>query len=273
MTTTKMNLNLPWLNAGDTHEVKCFFCDGQNPTEERLTFNVNGKELKIIRCATDDIMFLSPQPGQKYAESLYNHPSYYEGVNDMYGLAVNDEKSQEIAKIRINEILKYKPDAKSILEIGCGFGHTLDEALKNNFEIAEGVEFSQEAIKICKGKKLEVRQGSIQNPFSNFPKTKYDVIAMFSVLEHVENPEAFLKGVEKNMNPHGIFVIRVPEMSPEGPWLSLLDHNWHFTKKSLENLLLKINFKVVDVFPSGIFHGIQHPGSLQSITVIAKLNE
>lgn len=263
-------LNYPWLKSKDARKVKCCLCGGKNKTADKFSFLINTEEFKIKHCLKDDLMYLYPQPGPKYAESLYNHPAYFQGIDDMYGLTVDDKKSQQIAKIRIQEILKYKPSAKSILEIGCGHGHTLIEARKAGFKKADGIEFSKDAVKVCRQKKLNIYQADLRISLKYLIKNRYDVVAMYSVLEHLQNPLVFLKNVKPLIAAGGILVVRVPKTSASGPTLSLVDHLWHFTSKSIKKTLHRLDFSVTDIFGSGTFQGIQHKGFLKSMTVIAK---
>ncbi|MDP2910022.1 MAG: class I SAM-dependent methyltransferase, partial [bacterium] len=237
---SSLELFYPWLPTKDSKKAKCFFCQGKNPVKERFCFKLNNKIFTIKHCFKDDILFLSPQPGGKYAESLYNHPSYYRSKDDMYGLSLNERKSAAIAKIRIAEIFKYKPDARSILEIGCGFGNTLLEAKKEGFKVINGLEFSKKALLVCKQKGLKVYKTSIKSLPVDLIGKKYDVVAMYSVLEHMPNPLGFLKNIKPLLAKDGILVIRIPEMSARGPWLSLLDHFWHFTRKSLNKIIEEV---------------------------------
>jgi len=265
------DLKYPWLKNTDDRSVKCCLCGGKHKTADRLVFKINSKFYRIRECLVDGLMFLSPQPGQKYLNSLYNHPSYFQGADDMYGLAVDEEKSKKIARIRIDEILKYKNNASSILEIGCAYGHTLVAAKEAGFKMADGLEFSKDAVRACRDKGLRVFLSSSDKiSLASIKKNRYDVIAMYSVLEHVRNPLVFLKKMIPMIASQGIIVIRVPEMSASGPWLSLLDHTWHFTRKSMKRLLGKVNLSVVDIFSSGKFIGLQHGGELSSMTVIVK---
>jgi SAM-dependent methyltransferase len=267
----------PWLPVTDTNEVVCVLCKGAHETEEAFAFLVNDKSFSIIRCIHDDLMFLSPQPGNAYTAALYNHPSYFTGEDDMYGLSVSDEKSTEVAIIRIKEIDEYLKKSgtglarKSLLEIGCAYGHTLLEAKNFGAEIVRGIEFSREAVGACYSKGLNVFLASANNDMGTvLDHTSFDVIALYSALEHVDDPADFLSRIRPLLAPQGIVVIRVPETTTDGTWLSLIDHFWHFTRKSLTSLLEQHGFAVLNLFPSGVFHGTIHPGALGSITAIAR---
>jgi 2-polyprenyl-3-methyl-5-hydroxy-6-metoxy-1,4-benzoquinol methylase len=97
----------------------------------------------------------------------------------------------------------------------------------------------------------------------------YDAIALYSVLEHVPNPVSFLERLTPLLSPEGTLIIRVPRMSAEGPWVSLLDHYWHFTPESLQRALEMQGFTLYDSYPSGAF--VDTKGMvLESMTVLAK---
>lgn len=276
-TPNNYKFSYDWLPASDTHGTFCCLCGGMHAVEQVFTFLINEKMFSIMRCTHDDLMFLSPQPGTAYTNALYNHSSYFTGEDDMYGLAVSEEKSRTVAGFRIKEIndrlamTEESIAGKAMLEIGCAYGHTLLEARVQGAEITDGIEFSREAVAMCNKRGLSVFLGSANDPFPvTVGEKTYDIIATYSLLEHVDNPLTFLNQIAPLLAENGILVIRVPEMSKEGPWLSLIDHFWHFTKTSLVRLLNKANFEKIDIFPSGTFQGVQHPGSLSSITIIAR---
>lgn len=264
-----------WLDTSSFRDVRCALCNGKNKTEDVFYFKVNDKEMSVKHCVEDNLMFLSPQPAGNYAETLYNHESYFTGEDDMYGLSVSDDKSVEIAKIRIEEIKNLLKDKKiedmSLLEIGSAYGHTLSRAKIEGFKEVCGIEFSRDAVLKSKQMGLNVVLASANESLHLlFGEKKFNVIALYSVLEHVDNPVAFLESAMSLLTKDGFLVIRVPRMSTNGPWLSLLDHYWHFTEASLRRLMERFNLKILEIFPSGTFEGKQHEGRLSSMTVVAQ---
>lgn len=271
MSESGYSLQYPWLPERDTHVVVCCLCNGSNPTEQVYTFTLNDAEFAIVHCVKDDLLFLSPQPGEEYAEALYNHPSYFGGQEDMYGHPVTEEKGKATGALRLKEIEERVGLPKKLLEIGCGLGYTLQVAQESGVEVL-GVEFSQASVEACNKRGVLAVLATIDNPVTPEISTKgpYDLIALYSVLEHVPNPKEFLASIHPLLSSNGKLVIRVPRMSKEGPWLSLLDHFWHFTPDSLVALLKAEGFEKDALFPSGTFVGTSHGGSLESMTLFTK---
>jgi len=78
-------------------------------------------------------------------------------------------------------------------------------------------------------------------------KEKFDIIIMSHILEHVKDMINFLKSAKKLLSPDGIIFIEVPDCNNkiilensvgENPHIS------HFSRQSLENLLMKLNFEI-----------------------------
>jgi 2-polyprenyl-3-methyl-5-hydroxy-6-metoxy-1,4-benzoquinol methylase len=264
-------LSLSWLPADDTHSVSCCICNGANPAETVFSFTLNGATFTIVRCIKDDLMYLSPQPGERYAEALYNHPSYFSELNDMYGHRVTEEKGKVTAGYRMQEIVDHGITPKNFLEIGCGRGYTL-EAVQEKGIVAHGIEFSKESVAETRTRGLNVFEATLEMSIPEGIKTAapYDVIALYSVLEHVPNPTEFLQALRGLLAPQGTLIVRVPKMSIEGPWLSLLDHFWHFTQESLATILSQAGFTTNDVFPSGNFTSTKGD-ILENMTAFASL--
>lgn len=86
--------------------------------------------------------------------------------------------------------------AKTILDVGCGEGFSLNKLHENNVgEKLEGIDYSKEAISI--GKKLfpnlSLKQGSIYNlPYKD---NTFDIVLSTEVLEHLENPKKALQEI------------------------------------------------------------------------------
>ena len=92
-------------------------------------------------------------------------------------------------------------------------------------------------------------------PFSKFDsKRKFDLITMFHVLEHLENPLDDLRYLSSNLTEDGRFVIEVPnilyqDMSFKNKWHK--GHLFSFTEHSLPLLMNKVGLDTVKCGPIG----------------------
>lgn len=153
------------------------------------------------------------------------------------------------------------------LDAGCGDGINLQELEKlvvsyNIASTVTGIDYSkvrtQRAKKVVKGTVLE---GSLLSlPFQN---AFFDAVLCNHVLEHIENADQALSEIFRVLKPGGVLIVGVPN---EGCLLASLrnkvlqqsilkttDHVKFFTKTTLEKILKKNNFSVVNTVTEGFF--------------------
>jgi 2-polyprenyl-3-methyl-5-hydroxy-6-metoxy-1,4-benzoquinol methylase len=66
-----------------------------------------------------------------------------------------------------------------------------------------------------------------------FPEGKWDTITAFEVIEHLENPELFIKNVAEHLNDNGLFIFSVPHM------VANRQHKTLFDEQKIKDLLSK----------------------------------
>jgi SAM-dependent methyltransferase len=93
----------------------------------------------------------------------------------------------------------------SVLDLGCGHGAFLLAARQDGMTVA-GLELNPAAVKSCRGQNLPVAHGSIFD--IGLPHGPWDVITMWDVLEHLEDPRRALQMVVHELAPRGLIVLR-----------------------------------------------------------------
>ena len=139
-----------------------------------------------------------------------------------------------------NEIKKKELEIDNYLEIGCGHGLFLLEAInrfedKINYEI---VDISKTSIDITKSiidfnvkKKLNI-QYKLQDVLKYETKKKFDFIEMGEVLEHVDLPGKLLKKIKNLLEDDGKIFLSTCVDCPT------IDHVYHFKSvKEIEDLI------------------------------------
>lgn len=144
--------------------------------------------------------------------------------------------------------------AKTILDVGCGEGFSLNKLHENNIgEKLEGIDYSKEAVLI--GKKLFPRlllkTGSIYDlPYKN---NYFDLVLCTEVLEHLDNPKKALHEIIRVSKRYAIISV------PNEPFFMMSnflrgknvirfgndpEHIQHWTVFSLRRFLKKENIKI-----------------------------
>ena len=119
----------------------------------------------------------------------------------------------EIQAIRIKYILetlnKKNLNNTSVLDIGCG-GGLVSEGLSKIGATVTGIDFIKENIKVAK---MHAKKNNLEIDYfvKDFEKekitSKYDVIIILEVLEHLKNWEEFIKKIKLSLNKNGTLII------------------------------------------------------------------
>lgn len=153
--------------------------------------------------------------------------------------------AKQAANIRLNFIKSFKKskNANKLLEIGCGHTYFLDAAQNDGFSV-EGTELSKSMIKEIKHK---LHYG---NPSEIDVLGKYDVIAGFHVLEHLNNPIKELDVLVEHLDDDGIIVLEFPNLFFETNELNPKDfyeglHTQYFNMTSFNIFIKRCGLKQV----------------------------
>jgi len=155
-------------------------------------------EYELYHCISCDVVFSNPMrnPGEEWYKKIY--------ILRNHGVETKLSWSHK-------QFLKYKPiPGGRLIDIGCGDGFFLYEAKKIGYKVT-GIDFDKEAIE--KGKKLyglsELYSDNLENFLLNC-SGKFDIITLFDVLEHSENPVKLIEDINKILKLNGVIIISLP---------------------------------------------------------------
>lgn len=177
-----------------------------------------------------------------------------EKLNELY-LASKLTYSKDIPNLRrtygkyLRKLEKYATNKGSILEIGCGNGFFLIEALSQGYKNVMGIEPSESALEqvdpILKGKILNdvMRTGIVSQ--------KVDVICMFQLFDHIPNPNEFLEICLDTLLPgglilcfnHNINAVSARLLGEKSPIIDI-EHTYLYSPDTIKKLFLKHGFVV-----------------------------
>jgi SAM-dependent methyltransferase len=150
----------------------------------------------------------------------------------------------------LKDIKKILPKGR-ILEIGCGEGTVL-QSLEGLYD-AFGIDINNIAVEKTKSKGLKVYPMTVEEFSHQFPSIKFDAIAFFHVLEHIEDPLAFLGNVSEVLNSDGLVFLSVP--NPNRISLVFLREHWdypphhlvRFSVDGLTRLFVRAGFRIMKI--------------------------
>lgn len=164
------------------------------------------KDYHIARCKKCTFYFINPVIDLTQLEwsELYKD-NYFAHLN-IKDWQINLHKSER--KSRIELILKYsKLKNGSFLDIGCGEGFVLEEALKYGYK-PYGLDIAGNLHQSLDRSNIQFFKGNIFK--ANYPENHFSAIYMDSVLEHVDDPISILKEMYRILKPEGIIFTIVP---------------------------------------------------------------
>tara|TARA_A100001015_G_scaffold127154_1_gene140928 strand:- start:165 stop:1067 length:903 start_codon:yes stop_codon:yes gene_type:complete len=208
--------------------------------------NPDGYHYEMLRCDKCTLLYASEIYDEEYSNLLYNESSF-DYSSELNGLTKSYSKA-------LAEGIKLLNNSKeNFLEIGCGNGFMLKEASKLGFRNVKGIEPSKEAITFADD---EIKNFIVHGVFdeSYKDKTKYDLVFIAMIIEHVVDSTKFLKDIYDILKPGGIIVCICHN---ERHFLSKIlkakhpiindEHVAVFNKKALSLIFKKNNYTDINI--------------------------
>jgi 2-polyprenyl-3-methyl-5-hydroxy-6-metoxy-1,4-benzoquinol methylase len=182
---------------------------------------------------------------EKYKGDFWNHGNLSDIIKTNFSNKIG--RDYKLAQESMFAFCKrFIPSKGNILEIGVGTGTHLLNFDKLGYQVT-GVEPDPISTKFLNEK---LKNGTCINGYIedlNF-EDKFDVIFLYHVVEHIENPLSMLKKCKDILKDNGIIIIAVPDC--ENPFslessISNPFHIWHFSKKSFETIRTKLDMNLL----------------------------
>lgn len=194
--------------------VRCTICNSDEvfdiPNKIR---NDEAGQHKMYRCQCCETHFLYPRPGdselQTYYDGKFREEVHSEAYYDYESLQRVFNSFFPEAKTRVERVFPELRPMDDVLEIGCSVGYFLS-AISPYVSHVCGTEWDGRARKYIQDCAQEANIEVACNP-EDFNR-RYDKIFMFHVLEHIEEPAAFLQGLKEQLKPGGAIYIEVPNV-------------------------------------------------------------
>jgi len=239
---------------------KCMICGS---TKSRVVYRKDGfKKVTALDFSVTKSIFKKgevsrcEQCGLYFATNRLFSKNYYEEViDDLY----ENDRTQRLVEAQIlyhnlREDLSHLDQKVRILDIGCLTGIFL-EYLRKSVErtyLCCGVEPSSWAVRLCRQKKLRVKQGFFEN--QTYPKNYFHLITLLDCLEHVDDPLTILQSVHRILKKDGLLVLTTPNIASiyhkifrRNYWFIEIMHTFYFSPATIQAILNKAGFITVSI--------------------------
>lgn len=237
----------------------CPICQSSN-TVELYPANINPKKLSFtytktpdsnktfrsVRCRNCTHVFCSPLP-----KNIYKN---YEDVVDKEYLRYEISLVTS-ARLVLKLIKDYFPSGR-ILDVGCATGVFLEIAKKEGYSV-EGLELSRWSSEIAKKKAITIYRERLDKLAKQKPG-RYDIITLFGVIEHFEEPIKEMDAIKKLLKPGGLLVVWTGDVNSlpsqilgKKWWYWQGQHIQYFTNESLSYLgkLCGLKHRETKIYP------------------------
>ena len=101
---------------------------------------------------------------------------------------------------------------------------------------------------------LDIKAGTVFD--QHYASAEFDVVTVWDVLEHVEDPKRFLDECHRVLKPGGLLVVNYPDI---GSWIAramgrrwvflISVHLYYFTRQTMGEMLRRTGFEVAEIRP------------------------
>jgi 2-polyprenyl-3-methyl-5-hydroxy-6-metoxy-1,4-benzoquinol methylase len=222
--------------------VLCPLCGGEMHT---MLFVKRG--YPIVRCNACTLVFSNPQVREDVVLDEYRSG----GSNDLWVDVLTSPRQLELDREKFVEILDelepYRGEGR-LLDVGTSIGLFLRLAVDCGWE-GVGTEFGRRALAYARD---ELGVNVVDRPIEELDGV-YDAVTVLSVLEHVNDPRAFLREVRRLLAPGGAVYLIVPNVDSlacrvlheRAATFDGRNHLLYFSPRTLRGLLEREGFDVV----------------------------
>lgn len=194
--------------------------------DTRLVFQKDG--FNIVKCKICGLIYVNPRLNESEQLDIYS---------DNYFIKNKDvgKFKRKTAEIDLNRLKKLGVKRGKVLDVGYGEGYFLEVSQKIGWEV-----YGVEIVKF-------------DTNVAHFPDKYFDLITLFDVIEHFQNPLLELKEINRILKDDGFVYIHTPNIG--GLFAKLMGKRWfqikpeehifYFNKKTIKTILKKSGFEVL----------------------------
>lgn len=181
--------------------------------------------------------------------SIYedDKPVFFQDGNDAYYLGAAGMIN---AGVKLDLVRRHAAKGARLLDVGAGFGHFVKAASTHYHTM--GTELAPAAVDwASRNLGVELVQASVES-LPNLLSGPYDVVTLWDVIEHLDDPRQALMAVAERLEPGGLVILSTPDFSSLAA--RLLGRRWYyldpiqhvvlFGRPAMARLLSECGFRV-----------------------------
>jgi 2-polyprenyl-3-methyl-5-hydroxy-6-metoxy-1,4-benzoquinol methylase len=222
---------------------------------DKINFYSEKNKCRTYCCAGCGSAFVHPIPED--SKKIYGQDYFKNESGGNFGYSDYDQDKEPMRGIFVSYLkeMESKTGGRKIFDVGCATGYFLDIARDHGWQTG-GMEISEYAAEEVDRRGHKVFCGNFSEEEI---KEKFNVVTMWDVLEHLDNPLKYLKTANRILAEGGFLLINT--INRKSLWARVLNKHWHlfippehlfyYTPKSLEILLKNSGFKVEKIKTAG----------------------
>lgn len=173
-----------------------------------------------------------------------------------------NKRISQITDPKVQWILEETKNNGLWIDIGCGTGEILFSAKKKGCDV-RGVDSDEKEIEFATSKGLNVFCDYITADNAYKYINDGDIISLFNVLEHLENPKELIKNISDNIEEGTYVILEVPRHPSISSFNNLIfnevacrhiyppDHMHIFTEQSMAKMVKEANLEPISIWNFG----------------------
>lgn len=205
-------------------------------------------DFSYVRCDRCGLIFQNPQPLFEALDDRYDDEYFqYERENDKLFF---DLMLKGLADIGFPESYSFDSLKPVFLDIGCATGLLVEHMGKAGW-ISKGVELCGPAAHYgVKERGVDIFPGTVEE--ASYPSDSFNVVHCSHLIEHLNDPAAYVEEVYRILKPGGLFICVTP--NSDGLQAKLFNYQWRsaiadhmvlFSRRTLSRLLKNHSFRIV----------------------------
>lgn len=221
---------------------------------ECCDFCTSGETFKIVKCENCGFAFTQQFPDEETIGRYYDTPAYISHsdtkkgiINTVYHIV---RKAMLQKKADLTEQYATPGDKRTLLDIGCGTGYYAATMKRRGWETV-GIEKNKSAANFT------IKHHGIKtlppNELTNLGDGQFDAIALWHVLEHLQDLSLTAKTLKRILKPDGTLIIALPNeqsydaLHYKNYWAAwdVPRHLWHFSPDTFEKFITQYGFTII----------------------------